>query len=399
VARKRQTGAEQADLTGWLAGSRYAGALLPAGQLQLDGLRAQRREALRKACPQLPGAYVLVDGDRQAFYVGMSRCLRRRLLAYVSSSRRRGKETRLGRRARQMLWQPAVHEFVAQLRERELIRQFRPEQNVEGQPIQIALGYLTLQGHPAGSFALQPHIPRSHRGIWGPIPATEFWRRAAAELNVQFQLRDCPAQTPMHFRDDAPASDLAPGCLRGELRTCLTPCAGGCTHREYDAAVASAVRFLNGRSPDLLQTLEREMAAAAQRRQFERAARLRDRLDLLARVDGRLRRVHDWNSQAQFVYRLHSAVDGKEWWMLVVRGTIIEMLPRPRTPDEKGTFAKLLQQAQQPLQGEGTQAQLTGPDEYESGRLLRRWFRRHPEEKQSRLTLAKAARLCQITRP
>lgn len=341
----------------------------------------------------------MIDAAGQLVYVGMSRRLRRRLGCYFSSRGRRKKEHRIGRGSRTLIWQPVAHELIARLRERELIRYFRPEWNVQGHPTQRTWGYITLVSQEAGSFSVSLQVPRKHDGLWGPLAVTRHLRSAVAELNYHFRLRDCPRETPMHFQHDRHSAGgaVAPACLRADLGTCLSPCISGCTRRTYAQALAAAKTFLDGRSRRTLVEVETAMHQAAAARQFEKAAALRDRLDAFQRLDRSLRWHHDWSSQANFVYPFRSEADGQEWWLMVIRGVAVQVVPRPTSHAARAEILPFLGECGRDSQTVPGLSAVTGPDEFESARILRRWFRLLPAEKDRCWSLAKARRLCQST--
>jgi len=384
--------------------SRYASLLGTAGLLSIGGTRKNVRARLREHCGEVPGVYGMVAPNGQLIYVGMSRNLRRRLQSYFSSRISHQKERRIGTRSTLLIWQPTAHELVARLRERELIRLYRPNFNVQGHPTRMKLGYLTLTDLPAPAFELSPRIPRRHNGLWGPLPLTRFLKMAVGELNHHFQLRDCPRTTPIHFKHAAAAEATRhhggafTPCLRAELGTCLAPCVQGCTRTAYQRALQAAKKFLNGDVAATFADMEHQMQNAVQARRFEKAALLRDRMQALGRINLHLRRFHDWTSAADFVYPIHSSLDDRDWWLIVRRGVVTAAWPGPETTDG----AEELQRQLQALAGPNSPAaqsvaRVTGPDEFESSRLLFRWFQHFPEEKDRQLTLAKARQLCQST--
>ncbi|WP_437203747.1 UvrB/UvrC motif-containing protein [Planctomicrobium sp. SH664] len=388
------------DLKEFLGNSRYEAVLAPARSLPLTASRKEIRQSLRQEVTSGAGVYGMADAEGRLIYVGMSRRLRHRLLSYFTSQARRKKEARIGRHAKTLFWQPAAHELIAWLRERELIRQFRPNFNVQGHPTRMKLGYIVLPQQTAPSFQLAPKIPRSHAGLWGPMPLTRWTRQGIVELNFHFGLRDCPRETPMYFQGAPPPPEGTEpaACIRADLGTCLAPCIGNCTRKAYDRRLQLACRFLSGEKAPVLEELQQELKAAAQELRFEKAAKLRDRLAALQRIDLHLRRFHDWRSQAHFIYPVTSGLDGQEWWLIAVRGVIEQAVPRPRTADEKQCLLERLQQIRLALGGEGERSTLTGPDEFAAARLLFRWFRLHEDEKERRLSLAKGSRLCQNSR-
>ena len=163
----------------------------------------------------------------------------------------------------------------------------------------------------------------------------------------------------------------------------------------------------------MLEDLCASMRVAAGARKFELAARLRDRFDALSRLDFNLRRFHDWANEASFVYRFDSARDGAEWWLIVKRGVIRQIVPRPEATEERQALASLLHSflpasekkndsrggVRRPA-GELSAMCDSDPDQlekvsFEASRLLFRWFRRFKSEKERRIPLAKALRLCE----
>lgn len=394
--RKRSTNDSLTATPDLFASSRYQPALGPAVSLSLQGSRRDIRRSLRAECPPAPGVYGIADAQGQLIYVGMSRRLQRRLLTYFSSQARRKKEARLGRRAVTLIWQPAAHELIARLRERELIRRLRPEANIQGLPTRMNLGYLVMSDHEAAGFQLLPRIPKTHSGAWGPVPITGFVRSAVEALNHQFGLRDCPRDTPMLFQGESrPGVEPMP-CLRADLGTCLSPCVGGCTRRTYERAVSAARAFLEGESESVLRELERQMAAAVADRNYERAARCRDRLASLSRLNLHLRRFHDWRCRAHFVYPLESEFDGTPLWLIIVRGDVQTIVRRPSSKPEKAAVLALLEASDRQRQGRQGEALITGPDEFAAGRILFRWFRLHDTEKDHRLSFSRVRRICRI---
>jgi len=381
------------------SGSRYSALLAGAATLPLTGTRKEIRIRLRENCPQAPGVYGMVSPAGQLIYVGMSCNLQKRLQSYFSSKVSQTKERRIGHRSTTLIWQASAHDLIARLRERELIRLYRPNYNVQGHPTRMKLGYITLVDQPAAAFSLQSRLPRKHQGVWGPLPVTSFLRRAVGELNHHFQLRDCPRETLMVFRGEVASESGHPAkaCIRADLKTCLAPCISACSKTQYSRMVAGAKKFLDGDSRKTLSQIAEEMRAAVAERKYERAAMLRDRMQALERIDLHLRRFHDWSSLANFVYPIHSYLDEAVWWLIVVRGTVVELVPQPRSREEKQAIFEHLTSLENQIETSRRKSEVTGPDDFESSRLLHRWFRHFPEKKSDQLTLAKAKRLCQST--
>lgn len=395
MARKRveiESLAKRSDL---FEKSDWSQGLGVASYTQLHGTRKAIRERIREECPPLPGVYGMLSSEGHVVYVGMSSQLPKRLQSYFSTTTNRKKETRIRRHAVGVLWQPTAHPFLAQLRERQLIGRFHPPLNIQGQPVKMRTGYIIANLNEAPSFQLVTEIPKTHGGVWGPIPYHSFSIAAIEQLNLHYGLRDCSKNTAMQFKEEQEGEILSPpSCLRIDLQTCLRPCLGACSRKEYTSAFDSAKRFLNGQTKKLFNDLQKQMQSAASDRHFEKAAKLRDRAKAFEQIDNHLRRFHDWSSQASFVYRLDSEIDQQELWLIVIRGIIIDLINKPKSVQEKESASLLIASAKQQLNGNAATKNVSQPGEFETARSLFHWFNKFPEEVKRQYSLKKAVSLC-----
>ncbi len=385
-----------------LLSSRYQALLGAPQSWQRQGTLRQVRQQLRSCTPRGAGVYALLDSENQLIYVGMSKRLAARLTCYFSSEDRRRKERRIGKRARVIVWQAAAHPLIAALRERELIQTYRPQFNVQGQPSRIVWGAVVLSDLQAPHFQLQREVPKRHRGVWGPVPITPRMKLAVEQINLHFQLRDCPATTPMHFQQtksrSSPeaAATVGSGCLRVDLRTCLAPCVGSCSERRYLASVTAAKQFFNGHPEACLEEIGVSMQQAAAARQFERAAQFRDRKELFARLAEHLERFHAWTRRANFLYRVQSELDGRPWWFSFQAGVLVDAVPVPQSPEERTAVRQRLEHAKKNLVQNGGQRPLTSTHEFTAARILHRWFRLNPTEREQLSTFSAGLRMCRV---
>ena len=185
-----------------------------------------------------------VDRTRKLIYVGMSTALCKRLVTYFQGGGTIRKEHCVAAHARRLVWEVVGHELVAQLRELELIRRHQPRFNVRGREPERPLGYIYLSREDAPRCRVGRRVPKAVRYSWGPLRINWRIRDAVEIVNRLFKLCDCPPSVPMHFADQAYLFplDLRVQCLRGEIGTCLGPCAGNCTFPQYAAQLRAATR-------------------------------------------------------------------------------------------------------------------------------------------------------------
>jgi excinuclease ABC subunit C len=348
------------------------------------------REAVRRACPRLPGVYGTVDAAGELVYVGKAKCLRARLLSYFRPNSRDPKAGRIVADARRVVWEPAPSEFAALLRELELIRRWRPRHNVQGQPRRRRRVYVCLGRRPAPYAFVAARPPQTAGAVFGPVPGLRKAREAVRRLNDWYRLRDCPQKQEMVFADQRELFPVlrAPGCLRHDIGTCLAPCAAACSADDYAAHVRAALGFLRGAGPSPLEALEREMNEASAALAFERAAAARDKLDALRWLSNHLERLRQ-AVRHSFVYPVRGH-DGGEAWYLIHQGRVRAAVPAPHDGASRRAAAAALEAVYQPAAVPGA----PGLDEVDGVLLVAAWFRRHAGERDRALGPARALALC-----
>ena len=339
--------------------------------------RIELHRAVQRECPMLPGVYGLVDAHGELLYVGKAKRLRVRLLGYF---RRRGPEAtkarNLLRRTRQIVWQLVPHDFLALVRELELIRRWRPRFNLMGQPRRRPRLFLALGRAPAPYLFLAAEITASMQAVFGPIPNHPTARTAVQTLTDFYGLRDCPGPQTIIFKEDRALfpAELTPGCLRHEIGLCLGPCAARCSRRQYGQQVRRVLAFLRGAADEPRERLTAAMQAAAAAAQFERAARLRDQLHSLNWLREALEQTSRAQAELTGVYQLQGTAG--PLWCLLERGQIRGLWPAPHDRTSAAMARDWLRQALRPP------AANAQPEEISVTWLVAAWFRRYPEQKQ-----------------
>jgi excinuclease ABC subunit C len=352
---------------------------------------AQLRRLVRHDCPRVPGVYGMLNHREELIYVGKAKCLRTRLLSYFRVRSRDPKAGRILSHTRGILWEIGSSEFAALLRELELIHRWRPRLNVFGQPARRRLTYVCLGRSPAAYIFLSG-TPASRSKCYGPVRAGWRTREAVRHLNDSFKLRDCPNKQTMVFAGQRELFPIlhAPGCLRYEIGTCLGPCIGACSKDEYRRSENAAWAFLEGRNATLLTSLEQHMRAASGRLEFERAASLRNKLELLKWLDERLGKIRAARNKPPFVYCVPGH-DGSQMWYLVQYGEVVAAIAPPQSPSQKRTLARTLESL---LAGRAISVSRRRPFDMDLVYLVAAWFRRYPEEKGRILSLYRALAHC-----
>ncbi len=125
------------------------------------------------------------------------------------------------------------------------------------------------------NFSIVRKIGLDDAKYFGPFASAHAVRETLRTLNKTFKLRKCKAKD---FK-----TRTRP-CLHCQMEGCLAPCCLDVDPSVYQEQVTEAIMFLQGRTPDLIRKVRNQMAAAARDQEFERAARLRDKIFSLERT-------------------------------------------------------------------------------------------------------------------
>jgi excinuclease ABC subunit C len=336
------------------------------------------RRRVRQSCPRVPGVYGMLDRRGQLIYIGKSKSLRSRLLSYFADSNSAEKGGRIIENTRVIQWETQPSEFAALVREQQLIREFTPRWNVQGVPKRQRPVYLCLGRDPAPYFYLAATPPGDCVAVEGPFHGAGRMRWAVDSLNKVFKLRDCSQKQRFHFADQIPLFDLEhrPGCLRLEIGTCVGPCAGACTRRQYRDQVNAAESFLDGFNDEPLVSVRDRMQQAMDDRQYELAGRAHRTLKSLEYVHRKLTLLARARRRYTFVYAV-SGYDGCGIWYLIHSGEIAGVAAAPRNAQQQAELEPLIHNWQSIIRNRLDRGHGAYPHTLS---LVASWFKKHRGE-------------------
>jgi excinuclease ABC subunit C len=240
---------------------------------QLKGIEAIR-EAWKRL-PARPGVYRMIGADGEVLYVGKAKSLKNRVGQYAQG---RGHTNAIYRMIHQTVSLEVIvtaTETEALLLETNLIKRLKPRYNVLMRDDK-SFPYIAIRtDHPVP--VLQKHRgAKNFKGkFYGPFASAGAVNRTLNTLQKAFLLRSC---------SDSTFSGRTRPCMLYQIKRCSGPCVDLVSTEEYAALVKDSVDFLEGRSVELQDRLAMEMREAAEKLEFEHAARLRNRIRALAAV-------------------------------------------------------------------------------------------------------------------
>ena len=246
--------------------------------------------------PEAPGSYQFKDRDGRVIYVGKARSLRQRLSNYFQDPRHLAPRTAaMVAAAESVEWIQVRNEVEALMLEYSLIKQHRPRFNIR---LRDDKSYPFL-AVTVGDEWPRPMVMRGRKrkGVryFGPYAHAYAIRETLDLLLRTFPLRTCSDNKfGRHERLGRP-------CLLFHIEKCTGPCVGEVDHETYDRLVDELVEFLDGDTDTIVRRLEGEMRAAASTLEFERAARLRDRLTSVRKAIERQQMVADRNEDLDVI--------------------------------------------------------------------------------------------------
>ena len=230
-------------------------------------------ETFLAGLPTRPGVYRMIGEAGTVLYVGKARNLKARVTAYFRASGLTAKTMAFVAKVRDIQVTVTSSETEALLLEQSLIKTERPPYNVVLRDDK-SYPYIHLTEHPYPRLAFHRGARKEGR-YFGPFPSAAAVRDSLNILQKLFGIRPC---------EDGFFKNRSRPCLQHQIDRCSAPCVGLIDRQRYADDVRLAVMFLEGKSRDVLAEFKAKMEAAARALEFERAARYRDQIDHLRRV-------------------------------------------------------------------------------------------------------------------
>lgn len=268
--------------------------------------------------PDAPGSYQFKDAAGRVIYVGKAKSLRSRLSNYFQNP------VNLHPRTAQMVttaetveWMQVRNDVEALMLEFNLIKEHRPRFNVR---------LVDDKSYPFLALTVSDEWPRARvmRGAkrrdtkyFGPYAHAYAIRETLDQLLRTFPIRTCSdVKLARHQK-------LGKPCLLFHIEKCSGPCVGEVTPTEYQKMVDDLTQFLEGDTEPVIERLELEMRAAATELEFERAARLRDRIATVRKAVERQQMVAERSEDLDVVGIAEDELEALVFVFFVRKGRVV----------------------------------------------------------------------------
>ncbi len=220
--------------------------------------------------PEQPGCYLFRNAKREILYVGKAAVLADRVRSYFQKgSDQTPKTSLLVSEVADLETIVTRSELEALILESNLIKRHRPRFNIVLRDDK-QYPYLRLPiKEPFPRLSIVRRVQKDGALYYGPCTPAGALRETLKVIRKAFPLATCDI-------DIDGRADRA--CIEFEIKRCMAPCTGNQSREDYHVIVKQVRQFLEGRDRELLDSLRQDMESAAEREEYEEAARLRDRL-------------------------------------------------------------------------------------------------------------------------
>ena len=230
------------------------------------------------ALPKLPGVYIMRDKDRNIIYIGKAKALKNRVSQYFGSQNNHmEKVRRMVSNVDDFDYIITDSEFEALILECSLIKQNTPKYNILLKDDK-GYSYIKVTGDKWKKISYSLQQDDTTATYIGPYKSSYYVKSAVEEANRIFMLPTCNRQFPRDIRKARP-------CLNYHIKQCCAPCTGRVSLSDYNERVDSALRFLRGGSASAITEMTKEMNEAAEKLDFEKAAKIRDRISAVKKMN------------------------------------------------------------------------------------------------------------------
>ncbi len=268
--------------------------------------------------PELPGSYQFKDGAGRIIYVGKAANLRARLSNYFGSTRHMHPRTaQMVETAESVEWTTVNNEVEALMLEYSLIQRHRPRFNVRLRDDKSYPFLAVTVGEQWPRAMVMRGRKRKGTRYFGPYGHAYAIRDTLDLLLRSFPIRTCSDNKfAEHERLGRP-------CLLYHIEKCTGPCVGEIEEMPYRQLVVELCEFLDGDTEEVVDRLEEDMRGAAGELDFERAARLRDRLTAVRKAIEKQQMVADRSEDLDVVGIADDELEASVQVFFVRKGRVV----------------------------------------------------------------------------
>ena len=236
------------------------------------------KDLIRKKIPLIsknPGVYRMLNEKDEILYVGKAKNLPNRLKNYISEKNLPIRTERMLSQTKNIEITTTSNESEALLLEANLIKKHKPKFNILLRDDK-SFPYIFIGKNEKWPQLIKHRGKKTREGhYFGPFASVGSANWTIKTLQKIFLLRVC---------DDSIFKKRQRPCILYQIKRCSAPCMGYVDHNSYKKLVDNSIKFLSGKTRNIQKDLSKQMDAASNELDYEKAAVLRDRIKALTQI-------------------------------------------------------------------------------------------------------------------
>lgn len=238
--------------------------------------------------PHSPGVYQMINIKGEILYVGKAKDLKSRVSSYFRDNLVNSRIWSMVKQIQEIGITITGTEAEALLLESNLIKKHQPRYNILLRDDK-SYPHIYVSNHTFPRVSFHRGAKKGAGQYFGPYPSAGAVRETLNRLQKLFQIRQC---------EDSYYANRSRPCLQYQIKRCTAPCTNEITENDYKVRMQHTIKFLQGKSQQVIEDLVQQMDYAASQLQYEKAAICRDQIENLRKI-----------SQQQYVSGAQGDVD------------------------------------------------------------------------------------------
>ncbi len=241
---------------------------------------AQKKiEALLKKLPRAPGVYKMKDADGRILYVGKAKNLNNRVRSYFRKTEKAVRTEKMLEHVVDLEWIEVGSDLEALFLETNLIKELHPKYNVLMKDDKNYVYIKITKNEDYPRIEIVRRVEKDGARYFGPKTAAHTVKKTLGLLQKLFMYRSCDLGIEWNNGDvRITKKTIAYPCLDYHIKRCAAPCIGKISPDDYAKSIDRIELFLEGKTSEIEKSLEAQMTDCVAKKEFEKAALVRDKL-------------------------------------------------------------------------------------------------------------------------
>ena len=240
-----------------------------------------------KNIPTKPGVYEFKNDVGEIIYIGKAKNLRTRVRSYFQKNKyQTPKNQSMIKRITDLDWIVVSTEVEALLTEANLVKKHKPHYNINLKDDK-SFPYIRITREPYSRIFITRDIVKDGSRYFGPYTDVYLLRRSLKAVHKIFPIRSCD----FYLDQEVISAGKVDLCLDYHIKKCEGPCQNLVSQKDYNAMIKRVVQFLQGKTKDTENYINKQMSVAADEMRYEDAAMYRDQLAAVKSFKEKQRKV------------------------------------------------------------------------------------------------------------